>query len=71
MPRQTGRAARRLRFGPMADADSFAYLRPETAQGIFLNFKNVVDTTRVKVPFGVAMAVTVVLYTVGQAWGVV
>ncbi len=31
-----------------------AYLRPETAQGIFLNFKNVVDTTRVKVPFGVA-----------------
>ena len=31
-----------------------AYLRPETAQGIFLNFKNVVDTTRVKIPFGVA-----------------
>jgi glycyl-tRNA synthetase len=31
-----------------------AYLRPETAQGIFLNFKNVIDTTRVKVPFGVA-----------------
>jgi glycyl-tRNA synthetase len=31
-----------------------AYLRPETAQGIFLNFKNVLDTTRVKVPFGVA-----------------
>ncbi|MDB5298184.1 MAG: glyQS, partial [Phycisphaerales bacterium] len=31
-----------------------AYLRPETAQGIFLNFKNVVDTTRVKMPFGVA-----------------
>jgi len=31
-----------------------AYLRPETAQGIFLNFKNVTDTTRVKVPFGVA-----------------
>jgi glycyl-tRNA synthetase len=31
-----------------------AYLRPETAQGIFLNFKNVVDTTRVRVPFGVA-----------------
>ena len=31
-----------------------AYLRPETAQGIFLNFKNVVDTTRVKVPFGIA-----------------
>jgi glycyl-tRNA synthetase len=31
-----------------------AYLRPETAQGIFLEFKNVIDTSRVKVPFGVA-----------------
>ena len=31
-----------------------AYLRPETAQGIFLNFKNIIDTTRVKIPFGVA-----------------
>jgi glycyl-tRNA synthetase len=31
-----------------------AYLRPETAQGIFLNFKNVIDTTRVRIPFGVA-----------------
>jgi glycyl-tRNA synthetase len=31
-----------------------AYLRPETAQGIFINFKNVVDTGRVKVPFGIA-----------------
>ena len=31
-----------------------AYLRPETAQGIFLNYKNIVDTTRVKIPFGVA-----------------
>jgi glycyl-tRNA synthetase len=30
------------------------YLRPETAQGIFLNFKNIIDTSRVKVPFGVA-----------------
>ena len=29
-------------------------LRPETAQGIFANFKNVVDTGRVKVPFGIA-----------------
>ncbi|MEZ6165121.1 MAG: glycine--tRNA ligase [Phycisphaerales bacterium] len=34
--------------------DNAAYLRPETAQGIFINFKNVVDTTRVAVPFGVA-----------------
>lgn len=31
-----------------------AYLRPETAQGIFLEFKNIIDTTRVKIPFGVA-----------------
>ncbi|MGN6724794.1 MAG: glycine--tRNA ligase [Tepidisphaeraceae bacterium] len=40
--------------GPIRDEDNKAYLRPETAQGIFLNFKNIVDTTRVKVPFGVA-----------------
>ncbi len=33
--------------------DSTAYLRPETAQAIFLEFKNVIDTTRVKVPFGI------------------
>jgi glycyl-tRNA synthetase len=40
--------------GAVQSDDSQAYLRPETAQGIFLNFKNVVDTTRVKVPFGIA-----------------
>jgi glycyl-tRNA synthetase len=40
--------------GPIRDEENKAYLRPETAQGIFLNFRNVVDTTRVKVPFGVA-----------------
>ena len=40
--------------GAMADASSVAYLRPETAQGIFTNFKNVVATGRVKVPFGIA-----------------
>src|SRR3954469_9737149 len=40
--------------GALQSEDSKAYLRPETAQGIFLNFKNVVDTTRVKIPFGVA-----------------
>jgi glycyl-tRNA synthetase len=40
--------------GALQGDDSKAYLRPETAQGIFLNFKNVVDTTRVKIPFGVA-----------------
>ena len=40
--------------GALQDASSVAYLRPETAQGIFSNFKNVVDTGRVKVPFGIA-----------------
>jgi glycyl-tRNA synthetase len=40
--------------GALVDPTSTAYLRPETAQGIFVNFKNVMDTTRVKVPFGIA-----------------
>lgn len=40
--------------GALRDASSACYLRPETAQGIFSNFKNVVDTGRVKVPFGIA-----------------
>jgi glycyl-tRNA synthetase len=40
--------------GAVRDEDSKAYLRPETAQGIFVNFQNVVDSTRVKVPFGIA-----------------
>jgi glycyl-tRNA synthetase len=40
--------------GALQSEESKSYLRPETAQGIFLNFKNVVDTTRVKMPFGVA-----------------
>ena len=40
--------------GALRDASSVCYLRPETAQGIFANFKNVVDSGRVKVPFGIA-----------------
>jgi glycyl-tRNA synthetase len=40
--------------GPLSDEDSFAYLRPETAQGIFTNFKNVLDATSRKLPFGIA-----------------
>jgi glycyl-tRNA synthetase len=40
--------------GPVADSASVAYLRPETAQGIFLNFKNVLDSARMKPPFGIA-----------------
>jgi glycyl-tRNA synthetase len=41
-------------LGAMVDNASEAYLRPETAQTIFVNFKNVTSTTRVKVPFGIA-----------------
>jgi len=40
--------------GPLRDSSSIAYLRPETAQGMFVDFKNVVDTGRVKLPFGIA-----------------
>lgn len=40
--------------GATANEDNKAYLRPETAQGIFLNFKNVMDSCRVKMPFGIA-----------------
>jgi glycyl-tRNA synthetase len=36
------------------DESALAYLRPETAQGIFINFKNVLDTSRRKLPFGIA-----------------
>ena len=40
--------------GPIEDSSSLAYLRPETAQGIFVNFLNIVDVSRKKLPFGVA-----------------
>jgi glycyl-tRNA synthetase len=40
--------------GPVEDEGSVAYLRPETAQGIFTNFKNVLETSRKKPPFGIA-----------------
>ena len=40
--------------GPVKSPENIAYLRPETAQGIFANFKNVLQTSRVKVPFGIA-----------------
>ncbi len=40
--------------GPVADDESRVYLRPETAQGIFTNYKNVVDTLYPNVPFGIA-----------------
>jgi glycyl-tRNA synthetase len=40
--------------GAAEDAASVAYLRPETAQSIFVNFKNVMSSNRVKIPFGIA-----------------
>ncbi len=41
-------------MGPVEDSANTVYMRPETAQGIFVNFSNVIDTQRVKLPFGVA-----------------
>jgi glycyl-tRNA synthetase len=40
-------------IGATASEDDIAYMRPETAQGVFVQFKNVADTTRVKIPFGI------------------
>ncbi len=40
--------------GALRDGSGLVYLRPETAQGIFINFKNVVDSGRSKIPFGIA-----------------
>ena len=40
--------------GPIDNEENKTYLRPETAQGIFINFKNVLDSTRIKIPFGIA-----------------
>jgi len=40
--------------GALEDSSSVAYLRPETAQGIFANYRNVLDTSRLKIPFGIA-----------------
>ena len=40
--------------GPLKDEKNRAFLRPETAQGIFVNYKNVLDSTRVRIPFGIA-----------------
>src|SRR4029078_3059385 len=42
------------KVGRMEDASSTAYLRPETAQGMFINFKNVLQLARRKPPFGIA-----------------
>ena len=44
----------RTHVGPVEDSASIVYLRPETAQGMFVDFKNIINSTRVRVPFGVA-----------------
>ncbi len=44
----------KTQMGAASDEDSIAYLRPETAQSIFVQFKNVLDTSRKKLPFGIA-----------------
>ena len=44
----------KMTVGPVADDEHIAYLRPETAQGIFTNYKNVVDTIYPNIPFGIA-----------------
>lgn len=44
----------KTQLGASEDQASVAYLRPETAQSIFVNFKNIISTNRVKIPFGVA-----------------
>lgn len=41
-------------IGALEDKNSTAYLRPETCQGIYVNFKNVLDSSRLKLPFGIA-----------------
>jgi glycyl-tRNA synthetase len=44
----------KTQLGSSSDSSSTAYLRPETAQGIFVNYKNIVDSMHPKIPFGVA-----------------
>lgn len=44
----------KIHYGAVEDAGSVIYLRPETAQGIFVNFENVLTTSRQKLPFGIA-----------------
>lgn len=43
-------------IGPVEEEGAIAYLRPETAQNIFVNFKNVLDSTNIKIPFGIAQS---------------
>ncbi len=41
-------------MGPVEDDATIVYMRPETAQGIYVNYKNVIDSSRMKIPFGIA-----------------
>ena len=52
--RASSTSCSRPHVGPVKDSGSVAYLRPETAQGIFINFKNVLQFARKKPPFGIA-----------------
>lgn len=44
----------KTQFGAVSNGEDGVYLRPETAQGIYVNFKNVLDTSRQQIPFGIA-----------------
>ena len=44
----------KTRVGPVEDEASVAYLRPETAQAMFVNYRNVQESMRKKLPFGIA-----------------
>ena len=44
----------KTQYGPSEQSSSTVYLRPETAQGIFVNFLNVINSSRMKPPFGIA-----------------
>ena len=44
----------KTKMGPVESGGNLIYLRPETAQGIYVNFKNVTQTSRLKIPFGIA-----------------
>ena len=44
----------KTQVGPLEESGSTAYLRPETAQGIYVNYQLVQGSTRMKIPFGIA-----------------
>ena len=54
MPEQQFNMMFKTMWGPTEKEDNLVYLRPETAQGIFINYKNIRDTMRMEPPFGIA-----------------